>query len=96
MFYLAMYIVSVILKATANILRNPAPDERTVDAWVRQQIRVREAIAKAKPKSATQSPAASDDEWVDPWTRQQARLRQAIAQAKEENPTAKSCRTTGR
>ena len=92
MLYFAMYTVSLILKMTANILRNPAPDEPTVDVWIRHQTRVREAIAQAKSKNVAQGPGDSHDEWVGPWGREQTRFRQAIAQAKRENLGAKSCR----
>ena len=58
-----MYIIPLILKATANILKNRAPDELSVDVWVRQQTPLREAIAQAKSKAPENSRV--DDEWLN-------------------------------
>src|SRR5262245_32233646 len=89
MLYLAMHVVPLIWKTTANILGNRANDDSMIDAWDRQQTRLREAIAQAKSRNAAAKPADSDDEWVESWVRQQIRLREAIAQAKSRNAAAK-------
>ena len=87
MLYLAMLFISHVLAMTANALR--VQDESMVDAWIRQQTRLREAIAQAKSWNEPVTQAVSlDDEWIDPWIRQQDRLRQAIAQAKQDNVQA--------
>jgi hypothetical protein len=90
MSYVVMYLVLFIWRTTANILRNPLDDDSMVDAWARQQTRVKQALAKTKSKHAPAKPADSDDEWVGSWIRQQTRLREAIAHAKRENQVAKS------
>ena len=88
--YLAMYLVSVACKTTANILANSAQEDSMADAWIRQQVRLKEAIAQAKSRNAAVEPAGADDEWADAWVRQQARLREAIARAKHEYPAGGS------
>ena len=50
MLYLAMLFISHVLAMTANALR--VHDESTVDAWIRQQDRLRRAIAQAKRDNA--------------------------------------------
>src|SRR5215470_5736594 len=49
------------------------------DAYIRQQDRVREAMARARLRMASPKDAGLDDEWVGPWSRQQQRVRDAIA-----------------
>jgi len=56
-------------------------DFSMADAWIKQQDRVREAIATANRGSPPPKDAELDDEWVGPWMRQQQRVRDAIAQA---------------
>src|SRR4029453_4684797 len=64
-------------------------DDSMTDAWVRQQQRVRDAIARATPRSAPAKDAELDDEWVGPWVRQQRRIRDAIARATPSSAPAK-------
>jgi len=73
--YLVMHLATRIWIRIANLV-----DFSMADAWSRQQDRVREAIARAKPRSALARDARLDDEWVGPWMRQQQRVRDAIAQ----------------
>ena|SRR5215510_1049971 len=56
-------------------------DFSMADAWIRQQDRVREGIARANRENPPPKDAELDDEWVGPWMRQQQRVREAIAQA---------------
>ena len=58
-------------------------DRSMADAWIRQQDRVREVMARAKPGSAPAKDVELDDEWVGPWMRQQQRVRDAIAKASQ-------------
>src|SRR5215831_9330095 len=93
--YLAMYLVSLACKTTANILATPAREDSMADAWIRQQARLKEAIAQAKSRNAAVEPAGADDEWAGAWARQQARLREAIARSKQENLAESSRDTQG-
>ena len=89
MFYLVMYLVPLMWRTIANVLWNAPDDESMVDAWDRQQRRIREAIAQTKSEHASTKPADANDEWVGPWVRQQTRVREAIARAKRQNHAAK-------
>ena len=64
-------------------------DDSFSDGWIRQHDGLREAIERAKPRSAPAKDAKLDDEWVGPWIRQQQRVRDAIAQAKRRSSVAK-------
>ena len=95
MSYLLMHVATQVCARIANVLawKNDGAD-RTIDdsmaeAWVRQQDRLRKAIAEAKARSKPTKDDEFDDEWVGPWIRQQQRVRDAIAQAKRHDPPAK-------
>jgi hypothetical protein len=81
--YLAMYLVWLACRATANMLATSAAEESMADAWIRQQARFKDAIAQAKPRNAAVEPADAEDEFAGAWARQQARLTEAIARAKQ-------------
>jgi hypothetical protein len=57
-----------------------------VDGWIRQQQRVKQALAAAKAVPATTASAKKADEWVDGWIRQQQRLKEAFAMARQMHP----------
>jgi len=78
------HLVALTWKMLLSLLPNLADDDSTADAWVKQQTRLRKAIALAKSQNASAMPPESEDEWVDPWVRQQMRLKEAIARAKRE------------
>jgi hypothetical protein len=70
------------------------PHNEWVDGWIRQQERVKQAIAAAKQEAAPTECTDTGDEWVDGWIRQQERVKQAIAAAKQQAaPT--ECTDTG-
>lgn len=62
MLYLVMCLVPFIWRATVHVLCSPPAEESTVDAWIRQQARVKEAIARAKLEHSSTKPADVDDE----------------------------------
>jgi len=87
MLYLVMHLVTQVSARIANVRAWKDDGDRTVDdsmaaAWIRQQDRLRKAIAQAKPTSKPTKDDEFDDEWVGPWIRQQQRVRAAIEQAK--------------
>ena len=92
MFYLAMRLVARAWIRIANIERDHNDVDSMADAWMKQQTRLRDAIAQAKlgrnpvhsDDEEAAKPADPDDEWLGPWLRQQARLKNAIARAKRE------------
>lgn len=52
-----------------------------VDGWIKQQQRVKQALAAARQLHATAAPAKAADEWVDDWIKQQKRVSEAFALA---------------
>jgi hypothetical protein len=61
------------------------PHNEWVDGWIRQQERVKQALAAAKQQAAPPESTDAGDEWVDGWVKQQQRLREALAAAKLHN-----------
>jgi hypothetical protein len=58
-------------------------EDHWVDGWIRQQQRVKDALAAVRRGRETTAHAKAADEWVDGWIRQQERLRKAFALARQ-------------
>lgn len=97
MFYLMQWLVSLVFDRAAQSRqhaqsRKPRDlDDESVNLWIRQQQRLKEAIARARQQNPPMLPGDLDDEWVNPWTRQQHRFNEALARAQQQNsPNRKS------
>ena len=88
MSYLLMHLATQVCARIASVLAwkddgaDRTIDDSMAEAWVRQQDRLRKAIAQAKERSKPMKDDEFDDGCVGPWIRQQQRVRDAIAQAK--------------
>lgn len=75
-------------QGTANQRRHDDGSDEWVDAWVRQQERVRKALAEARERTPPARTFELRDEWVEGWIRQERRLTEAIASARQQMPLA--------